>query len=554
MHALFLEGWNHQITGNIASAIKCYEGAIELKDQCAVFNWNCMDRYGQGIPVNINNDCDLEKLSLTNEEFDLLLTCYQSDNTVESRFNLGRLFSSRKDYEKSFKQYFLSATNDAYPPAQYCVGWAHQYGYGVSKNIEMALHWYTLAADNGWHISFIGLGCYYYNSRPKNLELAHKWFSKGLVLKCKHSQCNLGLIHYERKEYREAESLFILSATQGNLFACRQLYELYNGPLKDPIQAIHYLTMVAQSGEHKAQEELSTIYLNGRGVPIDLNEALKWLTMAVESNHHIIQCNLAMLYVKMKNYNQAHKWFLASANQGNESGRVNVGLLYLRGQGVAQDFVEARKWLELVPENSWAQGELAMLYMLGRGVPPDPIKGHYLLYLSATKGFEYAQCDLGSFYYKGTTRNEAEALKWWTLASTQGTLEAQYRLGKHYYKNKDYTQSHKYITLAVNNPGPDQQSKFFPKAHKMLIMLDDLHNQIQSQLNRYISKGNNEGPSYLFFCNFINYLIHQTPNVNHHNSLYRLWIIEKIQKYFKQMGHNIPTTTLNDWFIELFGE
>ena len=39
------------------------------------------------------------------------------------------------------------------------------------------------------------------------------------------------------------------------------------------------------------------------------------------------------------------KWFaLAAANQGNAQAQVNLGVRYLRGQGVAQDDAAALKW------------------------------------------------------------------------------------------------------------------------------------------------------------------------------------------------------------------
>lgn len=48
MHELFLQGWNHQITGNIELAVKCYQEAINNGDKCAIFHWNCMDRIPTG--------------------------------------------------------------------------------------------------------------------------------------------------------------------------------------------------------------------------------------------------------------------------------------------------------------------------------------------------------------------------------------------------------------------------------------------------------------------------------------------------------------------------
>ncbi len=52
-HDLFLSGWKFQRENNIPEALRCYELAKISGDKCAIFHWNCMDRYGQGIPRNI---------------------------------------------------------------------------------------------------------------------------------------------------------------------------------------------------------------------------------------------------------------------------------------------------------------------------------------------------------------------------------------------------------------------------------------------------------------------------------------------------------------------
>ena len=41
------------------------------------------------------------------------------------------------------------------------------------------------------------------------------------------------------------------------------------------------------------------------------------------------------------------KWFRLSAEQGNADAQGNLGLIYVTGQGVTQDFKEAAKWYRL---------------------------------------------------------------------------------------------------------------------------------------------------------------------------------------------------------------
>jgi hypothetical protein len=44
---------------------------------------------------------------------------------------------------------------------------------------------------------------------------------------------------------------------------------------------------------------------------------------------------------------EASKWFRKAADQGHASAQLNLGALYINGQGVQQDFVQAHMWLSL---------------------------------------------------------------------------------------------------------------------------------------------------------------------------------------------------------------
>lgn len=54
----------------------------------------------------------------------------------------------KKEYEEAFKL-FMVAIEKGHAGAQYKIGEAYYYGYGVEKNKEEAVKWYKLAAENG---------------------------------------------------------------------------------------------------------------------------------------------------------------------------------------------------------------------------------------------------------------------------------------------------------------------------------------------------------------------------------------------------------------------
>ena len=41
------------------------------------------------------------------------------------------------------------------------------------------------------------------------------------------------------------------------------------------------------------------------------------------------------------------RWYRRAADQGDADAQVNLGLMYVKGEGVLQDYVQAHKWLNI---------------------------------------------------------------------------------------------------------------------------------------------------------------------------------------------------------------
>jgi TPR repeat protein len=63
------------------------------------------------------------------------------------------------------------------------------------------------------------------------------------------------------------------------------------------------------------------------------------------------QYNVALLYLDGKgvarNYEEAVKWFERGANQGHVKAQHNLGAMYAVGEGVKRDYVQAYKWMSV---------------------------------------------------------------------------------------------------------------------------------------------------------------------------------------------------------------
>jgi uncharacterized protein len=93
----------------------------------------------------------------------------------------------------------------------------------------------------------------------------------------------------------------------------------------------------AATGDPAAQFNLGERYHDGLGVPRDYEEALKW--------------------------------FLRSAEQGHAKARLNAGMMLFLGRGSAPDGAEAVKWLVLADEGGEAKARAALETMSKRLAP-----------------------------------------------------------------------------------------------------------------------------------------------------------------------------------------
>ena len=127
----------------------------------------------------------------------------------------------------------------------------------------------------------------------------------------------------------------------------------------------------------------------------------------------------------------ASQYKTAAAN-GDASAQNNLGLCYLNGWGVPEDYVDAAEWFSKAAEQGHAdaQWNLFQCYSAGRGVAANTDKALRWLNKAAANGNAEAQFKLGSWYWTGevVAPDIAEALKWRRRAAEQGHVEAQWSL------------------------------------------------------------------------------------------------------------------------------
>jgi TPR repeat protein len=137
------------------------------------------------------------------------------------------------------------------------------------------------------------------------------------------------------------------------------------------------------------------------------------------------QNELGLLYSEgqglPQNYLEAKDWFKKAADQGHADAQVNLGTLYSLGRGAPYSDHMALFWFQKAAEqrNALAFAKLGMMYERGRAVPQSLIEAHMWYNLSVAFGEKRAAESRDAIAKQMTRSQIAEAeerAKKWTPA------------------------------------------------------------------------------------------------------------------------------------------
>ena len=200
----------------------------------------------------------------------------------------------------------------------------------------------------------------------------------------------------------------------------------------------------------EAQVCLSCCLRNGYGCDKDINKGVEILQICAKRGIARAQFVLGVHYMKgrevVQNYEEAVKWYRKAADQGDADAQRNLGLCYDQGQGVVQSFEEAVEWYRKAAEqgNAGAQFNLGFCYYHGQGVIQNYEKAVEWYRKAAEQGNAGAQFCLG-FCYKqgqGIIQSYEKAIEWYRKAADQGNARAQFNLGFCYDQGQGVIQSY----------------------------------------------------------------------------------------------------------------
>lgn len=274
--------------------------------------------------------------------------------------------------------------------SEMAIAYRHYSGVGAIKNCDRAIGHYKRVADKAMN---------WYRSGPPG---GRRWIVQGWRISDEY-----GGIYGEGA-----------SASSAGINAFRpNLNSDQNAAIGDVIE---YLDLMSQKGDHKAAFNLGRIYHDGqRGLDRNLDLARRYF------NH------VASKYWRpdgriVDNYKPGIEKTAAKA-------AAYLGRMYLRGDGVNQNFDRARVWFErgVAHGDPLAQYGLGLMLLHGYGGKKHIKKAMNLLKISADVDFAPAQVEMGRLHLdQGSTDDLRQANNYFELAARYGDIEANYHLAE----------------------------------------------------------------------------------------------------------------------------
>jgi TPR repeat protein len=145
------------------------------------------------------------------------------------------------------------------------------------------------------------------------------------------------------------------------------------------------------------------------------------------------------------------------AERGSHQAQYRLGIFYVEGKGVRQDYMEAMRWFRQAASQNDRDATYSMgvMYAAGFGVPKDEAKSAVWYRMAAEMGHSAAQVLTALNYAtaKGVARDDSIAARWFYRAAQQGTVEAQIALASMYASGsgvqKDNIAAYAWATIAA---------------------------------------------------------------------------------------------------------
>jgi hypothetical protein len=302
----------------------------------------------------------------------------------DSQLYLSFIFLQQHNYEEGFIWTSLAAEGGN-SQAQNNLSVLYYNGTGVEENTEEAIRWAKLAAEQGDASEQCNLAKMLYDEDRgiQDINEAIKWFKLSADQNNAEAQCYLGMIYekgqIDKPNYQKAFKMYSLSAEQGYSNAQYYLGCLYDkglGVKQNYVEAYKWYKLAADKDNKEAQERIKSLISDGLVSPIDYEEndaeeeghfdklAIELITAAAEQGNAKSQCLLGVAYLMGQNveqdYQKALDLFIQSADQGYAKAQYFLGVMHQNGLGVDSDYDKAYSYLKEAALNGYTESIKAL--------------------------------------------------------------------------------------------------------------------------------------------------------------------------------------------------
>ena len=235
------------------------------------------------------------------------LTLAAKENSPIAQLFLGYIFHRgcyiARDIYKSIYYLKLAADQENFD-AQYILGQIYYDGKYIARDIKKSIHYLTLAANQNSIDAQNLLGIIYYIGKyiPQDINKSIYFYSLAAKQNDPESQNALGLLFYKEKlilnDINKSIHYFTLAANQNYPIAQYNLGYIYffDKSIQNIKKAIKYIQYSSQNRNQDAQLLLADLFLEGKFIKQDINEAIRLYKEVSCFNNNHAKNNLGVIF------------------------------------------------------------------------------------------------------------------------------------------------------------------------------------------------------------------------------------------------------------------
>lgn len=456
--------------GNIDSARQCFEMAVTNGNNdayvfLAVVARQIDDNEKQAVKYleeggrKGSSDCWLTLgsyyESLEEPNFRKAAQCYEKADYPQADYQLGRLcvngsLDTLPATLARGHRLFLRAAQAGNRDGMYALGYGYQQGIACEQNLDSALYWFRLLADQNDGLSLMQLAIAYEHGRgvEPDTAMAMQYYQRAGEAGVSDGYAYLGDFYRNGTSTVKADSarafeLYQMAAAieddnAAGLYYVGDSYLRGIGVQKDTVLALPYFRDAIKAGSYRSMAVLGDYYNYGwPGVERSGDTALAYYFEASKGDDPRGDYMMGRYLWSQEAYPQAWSYLSSAASNGSIEAYVQCGLALMVGAGVEADPAKGYSMLsDVAPLDEEGRGYyfLSQARLYGMGCDADTVL--YLQHLdsSAARGYADAMMEIGNNYAAGelVPRDTVKTLEWYNRAVAVGSTTAMKRLaGSH---------------------------------------------------------------------------------------------------------------------------